>query len=52
MLYSRAALTIAGAGPGLVTRQARDTLVGAWRVLTLLVGASVGIQTLIYVWNK
>lgn len=42
---------IADASMGLVTRQARDTLIGARRVLTLLIGASVGIQTLIYIFT-
>lgn len=49
MTDGRAALTIADASTGFMTRQAGDTLVGAWRVLTLFIGASVGIQTLIYV---
>lgn len=44
-------LTIAGASPGLHTRQARDTLIRACCVLTLLIGTSVWIQTLIYVCN-
>lgn len=44
-------LTIADAISGLMTRQARDALVGARCVLTLLIGTSVGVQTLIYVWN-
>ncbi len=51
-LYDRVALTVAGAGTGLVTRQARNTLIGAWCVLTLLIGTSVGIQAFVYVWNK
>lgn len=42
---------IADASTGFMTRQAGDTLVGAWRVLTLFIGASVGIQTLIYVFT-
>lgn len=51
-LYDRVALTVAGAGAGLVTRQARNTLIGAWCVLTLLIGTRVGIQALVYVWKK
>lgn len=43
---------IAGASPSLVTRQARNTLIGAWCVLALLIRAGVGIQTLIYVFTR
>lgn len=50
--YIRVSLTVAGVAAGLVTRQARNTLVRARRVLTLLIGTRLGIQTLIYVWNN
>lgn len=43
---------IAGSSSSLMTRQARNALIGAWCVLTLLIGTSVGIQTLIYVFTS
>lgn len=52
MLCGRVALTITDASTGLMTRQARDTLIGAWCVLTLLIGTCIRTQTLIYVCNK
>lgn len=42
---------IAGSGTSLMARQARNTLIGAWGVLTLLSGTRVGIQTLVYVFT-
>jgi len=45
-------LTVAGPPPGLVTAHAGHTLVGTRCVLTLLPGTSVGVQTLVHVWNQ